>query len=277
MRLYLVIVIILVCVITYSNCDKDDDEKSILASVLAEASIARGQINENDRYLTSIIPSIIINIIISIIIIIIITIIIIIIITIIIIASMLILIIIINRASAIYAALNKIDDADNHDNNKHKIDDEITNNNSNTTTTATTATTSNINVLQRRELPDNATVWELFKEQIRSDFAPIIMILPQPVKAFIVDQYNVMKDPIKRAVLGAAQPMLKAASALFQGVGNLMIIVGKEFNNLATSISLENNNLKQEVEPTSSRNTIEQDHDIYTYDDDEDLGEIIEI
>ena len=78
--------------------------------------------------------------------------------------------------------------------------------------------------------------------------------------------------------------MLKAASALFQSVGNLMIIVGKEFGNLATSISLENNQIassKKATEPTQTSirnaNSREQDQDIYIYEEDEDSGEIIEI
>jgi hypothetical protein len=141
---------------------------------------------------------------------------------------------------------------------------------------------NNLNVFQRRELPDNATVWELFKEQIRSDFAPVIMLLPQPVKTFIKDQYDIMKEPCKRIILGAAQPMLKAASALFHNVGNIMIIVGKECNKLAASISEERNDIKKLVETnqrtstttTTAKTRIEKDTYIYEEDEDE-LGEII--
>ena len=206
-----------------TNDNNEENEKNLLASVLAEASIARGQLNENDR------------------------------------------------TSAIYSALSKIDDANNNneENNEYTKNNNTSNNN------------NNLNVFQRRELPDNATVWELFKEQIRSDFAPVIMLLPQPVKAFIKDQYDIMKDPCKKIILGAAQPMLKAASALFHNVGNLMIIVGKECNKLAASISEERNDIKKLAEAnqrttTTTAKTRIQEKDTYIYEEDEDeLGEII--
>ena len=219
-------------IIKYSNSindNNDDNEKKLLASVLAEASIARGQLHENDR------------------------------------------------TSAIYSALSKIDDAnkDNNNNNNNEENNEHMKNNN--------TSNNNLNVFQRRELPDNATVWELFKEQIRSDFAPVVMLLPQPVKTFIKDQYDIMKDPCKKIILGAAQPMLKAASALFHNVGNLMIIVGKECNKLAASISEERNDIKELADanqrtsttPTTAKTRI-QEQDTYTYEEDEDeLGEII--
>lgn len=218
-------------IITYSNSindNNDDNEKKLLASVLAEASLARAQLHDNDR------------------------------------------------ASAIYSALSKIDDANKHDNNNNEENNEHTKNNN--------TSNDNLNVFQRRELPDNATVWELFKEQIRSDFAPVIMLLPQPVKTFIKDQYDIMKDPCKKIILGAAQPMLKAASALFHNVGNLMIIVGKECNKLAASISEERNDIKKLAEAnqrtttttTTTAKTRIQEKDTYIYEEDEDeLGDII--
>jgi len=218
-------------IIKYSNSindNNDDNEKKLLASVLAEASIARGQLHDNDR------------------------------------------------TSVIYSALSKIDDANKDDdtnNNNEENNEHMKNNNT---------SNNNLNVFQRRELPDNATVWELFKEQIRSDFAPVIMLLPQPVKTFIKDQYDIMKEPCKKIILGAAQPMLKAASALFHNVGNIMIIVGKECNKLAASISEERNDIKKLVETnqrtstttTTAKTRIEKDTYIYEEDEDE-LGKII--
>ena len=222
-----------------SNDDKEDKDKNVLASVLAEATIARGKINDIDR------------------------------------------------KSAIFSALYKIDEID--DNDEDIINQETTNEfnstNSNSNTISNTNTNTN-NILARRELPDNATVWELFKEQIRSDFAPLIMILPKPFKAFIVDQYNTMKDPLRKIILGASEPMLNSLHFIFKNVGNMMIIIGEECSKLASSIAVEKDGRNTLI--SIKDNTKVDDQDIYihtkdTYEmsennyDDDDVGEVVEI
>ena len=235
----MIILLLMIMNIECNNSNEEDKDKNILASVLAEASIARGKISDNDR------------------------------------------------KSAIFSALYKMDEVDD---NIIDIDEDIINQNKTNKVHSNTKSNTNTNsdtndVLVRRELPDNATVWELFKEQIRSDFAPLIMILPKPFKAFIVDQYNTMKDPLRKIILGASEPMLNSLHFIFKNIGNMMIIIGEECSKLASSIAVEKDGRNTLISIKDNTKVDDQDIYIHTKDTyemsennyDDDVGEVVEI
>eukprot|EP00600_Ochromonadales_sp_CCMP1393_P014400 CAMPEP_0175015350 /NCGR_PEP_ID=MMETSP0005-20121125/11120_1 /TAXON_ID=420556 /ORGANISM="Ochromonas sp., Strain CCMP1393" /LENGTH=457 /DNA_ID=CAMNT_0016272297 /DNA_START=16 /DNA_END=1389 /DNA_ORIENTATION=+ len=80
------------------------------------------------------------------------------------------------------------------------------------------STHQELNPFARRELPDNATVLELIKEQIRSDLAPFIMILdfivPKPVKIIILKESKIIFSAFRASVVGATLPLVHGASKM---------------------------------------------------------------
>lgn len=91
-------------------------------------------------------------------------------------------------------------------------------------------TTNDINSLARRELPDNATVWEILKEQIRSDLAPFLILIPGPIKRYISIQFIQLIHTIKIASIGALQPLTKPLSKVIMLLGKSLIQLARHLD-----------------------------------------------
>ena len=89
------------------------------------------------------------------------------------------------------------------------------------------------NPLVMRQLPDNATVWELVKEKVRSDFAPFMMLVPEPVKRFVSTQLKSAFHSLHIAIFGAVSPMFSVASRAVHFLGTLLIHCSKQLDALS--------------------------------------------
>lgn len=88
-------------------------------------------------------------------------------------------------------------------------------------------------------LPDDASMWDLFKAQVASDFAPFIAIVPIPVKKFIRDQTKAIKRPLGGFIKGAAGPMLKVAGSAVTLTGQGLLILGDKIHLFSASMADE--------------------------------------
>ncbi|KAJ1436087.1 hypothetical protein B484DRAFT_393362 [Ochromonadaceae sp. CCMP2298] len=81
--------------------------------------------------------------------------------------------------------------------------------------------TPEANPFAPRVLPDDASDWDLVREQVRSDLAPLLMLLdfitPTPVKRAVIGQLESLGTGLAVAVRGAALPMLGVAAKVVRG------------------------------------------------------------
>ena len=57
------------------------------------------------------------------------------------------------------------------------------------------------------EVPDNDSVWELVKDQIRNDFAPLWILIPRPIKAYLKQECTRTAAQLKKIWSGGFAPM----------------------------------------------------------------------
>ena len=88
-------------------------------------------------------------------------------------------------------------------------------------------------LLGMRALPDNATFWELFKAQVCADFAPILIIIPRPIKKLIASNAVKLGRKLKLIFGGPIIPMISVAGKVIGIIGNGVIYVGEDIVKLA--------------------------------------------
>ena len=88
-------------------------------------------------------------------------------------------------------------------------------------------------LLGMRALPDNATFWELFKAQVCADFAPILIIIPRPIKKLIAENAVKVGRKLKVILVGPMTPMISVAGKVIGIIGNGIIYVGEDVVKLA--------------------------------------------
>ena len=88
-------------------------------------------------------------------------------------------------------------------------------------------------LLGMRALPDNATFWELFKAQVCADFAPILIIIPRPIKKLIASNAVKLGRKLKLIFGGPIIPMVSVAGKVIGIIGNGVIYVGEDIVKLA--------------------------------------------
>lgn len=111
----------------------------------------------------------------------------------------------------------------------------------------------------------NASFWDLFREQIRNDFAPFIMVIrflygrvPAPVRAMVNDQIDIvrnpaikiysnlrdhssnLKEPLQNIAVGVAAPMCTVAGKVLRLVGGAIVSTGDGMKMLGDSIKDRN-------------------------------------
>lgn len=55
---------------------------------------------------------------------------------------------------------------------------------------------------------DNNSIWEQLKQQIKSDFAPFLLLIPRPIKIFISNQFNSTYQSLKIITYSVVKPLL---------------------------------------------------------------------
>ena len=92
-----------------------------------------------------------------------------------------------------------------------------------------------------RAMPDNATIWELFKAQVQADFAPFLIIIPSPIKRLI--SRNVVKAAQKLQVifLGPTIHMICVAGRVVGVVGQSVVRIGEDIIKISHFISSADN------------------------------------
>ena len=83
-------------------------------------------------------------------------------------------------------------------------------------------------LLGMRALPDNATFWELFKAQIQADFAPILIIIPRPIKKLIASSSIKLAHRLKAVIGGPITPMIVVAGRILGIIGNSVVYIGED-------------------------------------------------
>ena len=92
-----------------------------------------------------------------------------------------------------------------------------------------------------RAMPDNATIWELFKAQVQADFAPFLIIIPKPIKRLI--SRNIVKAALKLQVifLGPTIHMVCVAGRVVGVVGQSVVRIGEDIIKVSHFISSADN------------------------------------
>lgn len=92
-----------------------------------------------------------------------------------------------------------------------------------------------------RAMPDNATIWELFKAQVQADFAPFLIIIPKPIKRLI--SRNIVKAAQKLQVifLGPTIHMICVAGRVVGVVGQSVVRIGEDIIKVSHFISSADN------------------------------------
>ena len=92
-----------------------------------------------------------------------------------------------------------------------------------------------------RAMPDNATIWELFKAQVQADFAPILIIIPRPIQRLI--GRNIVKAAQKLQVifLGPTIHMICVAGRVVEVVGKGVVRIGEDIIKVSHFISSADN------------------------------------
>jgi len=84
---------------------------------------------------------------------------------------------------------------------------------------------------------DNNSIWELLKQQIKSDFAPFLLLIPRPIKIFISNQFNSAYRSLKIITYSAVQPLLVVVNKYVLLFGMKLFHVKNQFNLLLNYIS----------------------------------------
>lgn len=134
-------------------------------------------------------------------------------------------------------------------------------------------------LLGMRALPDNATFWELFRAQVQADFAPILIIIPRPIKKMIATNALIVGRKLKSIIGGPLIPMIAVAGKVIGIIGNGVIYVGEDVVKLADFlVSMGDNSSVKSHQPSEVSHAlqiVEEKEDIVTGDsddDDEDLS-----
>ena len=84
---------------------------------------------------------------------------------------------------------------------------------------------------------DNNSIWELLKQQIKSDFAPFLLLIPKPIKIFISNQFNSTYRSLKIITYSAVKPLLVVVNKYVLLFGMKLFHVKNQFNLLLNYIS----------------------------------------
>ena len=78
-------------------------------------------------------------------------------------------------------------------------------------------------------LPNNATAWQMLKAQIYADFAPFLILIPKPVKTYILQQSKLILHSIRHILKGIYQPIVSMypIRMCISSVGYTFIRLGK--------------------------------------------------
>jgi hypothetical protein len=90
--------------------------------------------------------------------------------------------------------------------------------------------------LGMRAMPDNATIWELFKAQVQADFAPILIIIPKPIKRLIASNTVKIAQKLRIIVGGPMIPMFIIAGRVLRVAGKSIVFIGEDVLRLSNFI-----------------------------------------
>ena len=76
----------------------------------------------------------------------------------------------------------------------------------------------------------NNSIWELLKQQIKSDFAPFLVLIPRPIKIFISTQFNNTYRSLKIITYSAVQPLFVVLNKYILLFGMKLFHLTKQFN-----------------------------------------------
>lgn len=82
------------------------------------------------------------------------------------------------------------------------------------------ATAEQSSTVARQRSP---STWEMFKEQILSDFAPVILLIPSPVKSYLAHMLPKLHTSAGLLLRGAMVPMLRVVVHALKQAGNLFV------------------------------------------------------
>lgn len=88
-----------------------------------------------------------------------------------------------------------------------------------------------------RALPANASAWDLLKAQVAADFAPFLILLPKPLKRFVVAQSRVLFAQFRTFCEGPVSPMVRAGGKIVGVVGSVLEFVGRDLVKLSRAMS----------------------------------------
>lgn len=91
-------------------------------------------------------------------------------------------------------------------------------------------------LLGMRALPDNATIWELFQAQVQADFAPILIIIPRPVKRLIASNAVKIAQKLRTILGGPMIPMFLTAGRVLRVAGKSIVFIGEDVLRLSNFI-----------------------------------------
>lgn len=67
------------------------------------------------------------------------------------------------------------------------------------------------------------SIWEQFKDQVRRDFSPYLMIVPQPIKKYLAHMLPKLRNTVAQLLRGAMVPMLHVAVQALRRAGQLLV------------------------------------------------------
>jgi hypothetical protein len=67
------------------------------------------------------------------------------------------------------------------------------------------------------------STWDLVKQQVRNDLAPFILLIPQPVKTYLLHEVPKLLSTLQLSLRGALAPMLSVAVKAVRQVGLLLL------------------------------------------------------
>jgi hypothetical protein len=96
------------------------------------------------------------------------------------------------------------------------------------------------------------STWELVKQQVRSELAPFILLIPQPVKTYLAHEVPKLLSTVQLSVRGAAAPMLSVVAKVVRQVGYLLLHAAEKLEVLQRMSALEQNTERVEGVSSSS-------------------------
>ena len=91
-------------------------------------------------------------------------------------------------------------------------------------------------------VPPGATAWDCFQAQIASDFAPLLRLIPAPVREAIAVHGAVMGKPLRQALCGAVGPLLGVAGKVLRAAGYGAVNLGGEVTRWSERIATFSSN-----------------------------------